>query len=494
MTVTVPHLALSVRGMGRLWAPLLLALLWCSGHAASGVDPTRVLFVGESFGGVPAQLAHVASSLRVGIQTEQSTLRDCTAYALRPDWNHPNSTTMRLFRDYEWDFIVVQTFTALPTVVKARAEYLRPALEAIARLKKRAKVVMYLPHAAHDGVQTRCPVTPARANGNGSVNCFPLGTLEELTNPPCSTAPVSGTGAWNAKVKGFDCMTYSLARGCLSTMSFGADMVAPCGLAWEAVRSSGPMPWGPPRDCVQQTDAEYGSEHPSPLNGAAELPLLASSTPDLTHLVLSNHTATKNHTVYTDTAVGEYLDALVLFATLFGTSPVGGAQPLSDWRNPNASLPSPLDAQNASDLQALAEFIVISHYEVWGSTPPSVLPVNPTRPNPLLLDIEIGVTAGLVLLLVCAILRPVLCPSRLQTAPRPSPTKGPARHHRGPGARRSGADGRLNSGDMVDPLLSRAEASAQAAGNGTVNSRAFPTLSEDEEGIDDLSRGRYQEV
>jgi hypothetical protein len=47
---------------------------------------------------------------------------------------------------------------------------------------------------------------------------------------------------------------------------------------------------------------------------------------------------------------------------------------------------------------------------------------------------------------------------------------------------------------MVDPLLSRAEASAQAAGNGTVNSRAFPTLSEDEEGIDDLSRGRYQEV
>ena len=232
-----PHLALSVRGMGRLWAPLLLALLWCSGHAASGVDPTRVLFVGESFGGVPAQLAHVASSLRVGIQTEQSTLRDCTAYALRPDWNHPNSTTMRLFRDYEWDFIVVQTFTALPTVVKARAEYLRPALEAIARLKKRAKVVMYLPHAAHDGVQTRCPVTPARANVNGSVNCFPLGTLEELTNPPCSTAPVSGTGAWNAKVKGFDCMTYSLARGCLSTMSFGADMVAPCGLAWEAVRS-----------------------------------------------------------------------------------------------------------------------------------------------------------------------------------------------------------------------------------------------------------------
>jgi hypothetical protein len=450
----------------------------------------RVLFVGEDFGGVPAQLVHVASSLRVGIHMEESTLHDCTAYALRPDRNHPNSTITRLFRDYEWDFIVLQTFSALPTVVKARAEYLRPAVEAIVAQKKSAKVVMYMPHAAHDRPQTRCPATPAQPTGNNSVNCFPLGTLEDLTNPPCSTA---AKGGWRAKVKDFDCMTYSLARGCLSTMSFGADMVAPCGLAWESVRSSGDMPWGPSRDCVEQIDLEYGSQHPSPLNNAAELPLLEPSTPDLTHLVLSNRTGSGNHTGYIDTAVGEYLDALVLFATLFGTSPLGSAQPLSDWRKPNTSLPSPLDAKNASDLQALAGSVVLSHYKVWGSTPPPVLPANPTKSNPLLLDIEIGVAAGLILLVVCAILRPVLCPSRLQNpAPRPSPSKGAARHHRGPGARRGGGDGRTGS-DMVDPLMSRAQPSAQAAGSGVGSGRAVSNLSQEDE-VDDLSRGRYQEV
>ncbi len=460
---------------------LLLVLLECFGDVASGLKTTRVLFVGEDFGGVPAQLAHVASSLRVGIYTEESTLHDCTAYALRPDRNHPNSTTTRLFRDYEWDFIVVQTFSVLPTVVKARAQYLRPAVEAIAALKKRAKVVMYMPHAAHDGAQTRYPVTPAQSTGNKSLNCFPLGTLENLT-----------AAGWHAKVKHFDCMTYSLARGCLSTRSFGADMVAPCGLAWESVRSSGDMPWGPSRDCVEQIDLEYGSQHPSPLNGAAELPLLESSTPDLTHLVLSNLTGTKNHTVYTNTAVGDYLDALVLFATLFGTSPLGSAQPLSDWQNPNASLPSPLSAKNASDLQALAESIVLSHYQVWGSTAPPVLPVNPTGSNPLLLDIEIGVAVGLILLVVCTILRPVLCPSRLKTpAPRPSPSKAGVRHHR-PGARRGGVDGRGGS-DMAGPLLSRGGPSAQAADSGVGSGRAVPHLTQEDE-VDDLSRGRYQEV
>ena len=479
------------------WLCLLVGLAELLRSAESGEQPpSRVLFVGESFGGVPAQLNRIASSLRTPVHIESSTQHDCTAYALRPDRTQRNSTTMRLFHDYEWDFIVVQTFSALPTVVQARYQYLRPAVEDIVALKKSAKVVMYLPHAAHDGVQTRCPATPTN-----SSRCFPKGTLDMLTKPPCSTG-----GAWRSKVRDFDCMTYSLARGYLSAMEFGADMVAPCGLAWQSVRSSGAMPWGPSRDCVQQIDKEY--PRPSPLDGAAELPLLEPSTPDLTDIRLWNHTVGKNGTVWRDTAVGEYLDALVLFTTLFGVSPVGSALPLADWEDENATLPSPLDARNASELQALAGSIVLSHHKVWGSTPPPVLPVNPTHPNPLLLDLEIGVAAGLVLLVMCALMRPLCCPSRPVTpAPRRS-SKAAGRQQRRGGqghtaGRRGGGSGGSSSGagsgsGMVDPLLPKAQqpqqsqpqSQPQSTRTGGGGGGGGGGIEEE----DDLSRGRYQEV
>lgn len=266
-------------------------------------------------------------------------------------------------------------------------------------------------------------------------------------------------------------MSYALARGVLSTMEDGADMVAPCGLAWQAVSASGPVPFGPSRDCMRGVDAEYPT--PSPLNGAALLPLLERSTPDLRHIPLWNATLDgHNVTHWRGTAVGDYLDALVLFTTLFGTSPVGCATPLADakYHHPSNTLPqSPLSAQNASQLQELARSIVLSHQKLWGSTV-HVLPANPTSANPLLFDLEVGVGAGLGLLIVCALLRPLLCPPAPPT-PRPR-----SRHRRGQVAQRGGssAGGGASS-----------SSGGAAAGSGSGSASTDPLLA---------GEVRYQEV
>ena len=383
----------------RLAIGLLSVLV--SAAPAADAGAARVLFVGDAVGAVPFQLQRLAASLGTAVQVANSTREQCTAYAQRPG---VDSGTKALLTERVWDFIVVGTYAPVPTVVKARAEYLYPAVRDIVSLKGGAKVVMYAKRANRAGIATSCPPTP-KAGANGSSACFPLGELAELTDPPCATAK-----GWRAKVHDFDCMTYSLARGYLGAIAAGADMVAPCGLAWQAVRSSGGMAWGPGSGCTSAVDKEY--EKPSPFTGDAILPLVDPAAGNLTHVELYHRANGTGRWDGRSTVAGEYLDALVLYAALFGTSPVGAAPPPL---RPNSSLPSPLSASDVTGLQRLASSVVLLHPKLWGSTVP-VLPANPTRDNPLLLYFEIGVAVAVVVLLVCACLRPC----RADAEPHPS--------------------------------------------------------------------------
>ena len=71
-----------------------------------------------------------------------------------------------------------------------------------------------------DGNTAACP-------SSDNAKCFPLGTLANLTAPPCATSP-----HYSELAGSFPCMGYALARGYLGAVEKGADMVAPCGLAW----------------------------------------------------------------------------------------------------------------------------------------------------------------------------------------------------------------------------------------------------------------------
>ena len=193
----------------------------------------------------------------------------------------------------DWDFIVLQDYSALPTVQAARAEYLQPAVAEIAAQKRNAKVVMYLTWGYHDGNTEPCP-------SSDNTKCFPKGSLANLTQPPCAT-----NGTYQSLVRSFECMGYSLARGYLSMLQTGADLVAPCGLAWQVVRGSVEIP----SDCAAAIDSQYDA----PLGLALPFQVAAGQLPDLMLYRKYASQIDKHPNV-----AGQYLNALTFFATLFG--------------------------------------------------------------------------------------------------------------------------------------------------------------------------------
>lgn len=148
----------------------------------------------------------------------------------------------------------------------------------------------------------------------GPPECFPLGTLSDLTNPPCSSDP-----HYKELTGDFPCMGYSLARGYLHTLTRGADMVVPCGLAWQIVRAVPEIPAG----CKALIDAQFASPLktltlPLPHKPEAELPGF------LLYRLLGNNQIDKHPNV-----AGQYLNALTFYSALFRESPVGAAAPLN---------------------------------------------------------------------------------------------------------------------------------------------------------------------
>ena len=58
----------------------------------------------------------------------------------------------------------------------------------------------------YNGTTTSCPTSD-------NTQCFPLGSLADLTQPLCNTS-----SHYQTTVDGFDCMAYSLARGYLHAL------------------------------------------------------------------------------------------------------------------------------------------------------------------------------------------------------------------------------------------------------------------------------------
>jgi hypothetical protein len=171
----------------------ILLLLGCAAASAMDAAPTRVLFIGNSFtfvNDLPHQLANIARSLGKEVVVANSTIGGCTLYFQRAE---TDARTAELL-EQDWDYIVLQSYSNLPTVKKARETYLTPAVQSFVAKKKKAKIVMYLTWGYHSGnVPPPCP--------SGSGKCFPLGTNAELTSPPCNQS-----GSYQAKVDSFPCM------------------------------------------------------------------------------------------------------------------------------------------------------------------------------------------------------------------------------------------------------------------------------------------------
>ena len=68
---------------------------------------------------------------------------------------------------------------------------------------------------------------------------------------------------------------YAIARGYYDQLSQGADMIAPCGLAWQVSRGV----TGIPANCKAAIDEEYGPANPSPFVGNLTLPLKVAGLP-----------------------------------------------------------------------------------------------------------------------------------------------------------------------------------------------------------------------
>jgi hypothetical protein len=188
-----------------------------------------------------------------------STIGGCTAYYQRAETDARTATLL----EQEWDYIVLQSYSILPTIKGSRETYLEPAVQSFVAKKKQAKIVMYLTWGYHDGSTSACPT--------GDGKCFPLGSNANHTAPPCDTSPV-----YHDKVDSFPCMGYAVARGYMDQLhSAGADVIAPCGLAWQVSRGSIPLDAG----CKAAIDAEYTSASPFTAANNLSFPLTVSGLP-----------------------------------------------------------------------------------------------------------------------------------------------------------------------------------------------------------------------
>ncbi len=116
-------------------------------------------------------------------------------------------------------------------------------------------------------------------------------------------------------------MGYAVARGYLAARGHrgagvGADLVAPCGLAWQLVRNVTSIP----SHCKAAVDAQYAEPPP------VEIPVTVADAADPLLMLYRNFSGKidKHPNV-----AGQYLNALTFFATLFNKSPLGAAPPLN---------------------------------------------------------------------------------------------------------------------------------------------------------------------
>mmetsp|Transcript_139261 Transcript_139261/g.444421 ORF Transcript_139261/g.444421 Transcript_139261/m.444421 type:complete len:521 (+) Transcript_139261:3-1565(+) len=262
---------------------------------------TRVLFIGNSFtfvNDLPQQLAQVANSMGRSVHVATSVIGGCTLYAQRVG---ENNRTAKLL-EQEWDYIVLQDQSLVPTVKAAREKYLYPAIDDFVHRKRRAKLVLYMTWAPQSGSQ--CPLST-------NTVCFPLGSLESMTSPPCSS-----DDTYARTVSTFGCAGYTISRAYFEAgQRHGVDMVVPAGLAWQVALGLQAIP----ESCRASVDKEYSK--PSPLR--LPLPFYPSAVPDVQLYMMHADGQTGHH----PSRIGQYLNALTFYAALFGEAPRSSVQP-----------------------------------------------------------------------------------------------------------------------------------------------------------------------
>jgi hypothetical protein len=309
----------------------LHSVLAMTSAALLSAAPTRVLFIGNSYTYVhdlPRQFQNVAESLGDEVEYASSTISGCTLLA-----SSRNGTTQDLL-EQDWDFIVLNDYSLLSTVQQARELYLKPAVKDFASKRKQAKLVLYLTWGYHSGLADSCPT-------GSNMECFPLGSLADLTSPQCSQSE-----EYHETVQDFPCMGYAVARGYFDAKAAGGDLVAPCGLAWQVVRGVESVP----SSCKNAIDGQYSE--PAPL----ELPLHVpgGADPDLLLYIKNSDTDFDKH----QNLAGCYLNALTIYATIFGKSPLGAAAPDASWGE-SWGLPEPnLTSAQLLTMQKAAEGVV----------------------------------------------------------------------------------------------------------------------------------------
>lgn len=310
---------------------------------------TRVLFVGDSLTYVeslPGQLVTVAASLGRRLEVATYSMGGCSLLAQTAKYNGGVNKLMGLENgEYEWDYIVLQEHSMLPTVKSLRDAYFTPAVDIFAHEKGPAKIVLHLPESFSTGDPGFCRPPSKAAN---STKCWPLGHITDYLEPLCKS---------NTKdyLKGIPCMTYANLRGAMETASqTGADLISPGGLAWMV--ASGWSFHGEIDTCKAAIDKEYSTPFEVEMKPA---------NLNLAYLKLymkENRRTSRLGTLVHPSRLGQYLNALTLYATLFG-SPVGStAQPTcwshcygDDWhREPPGIFKSKMPRSDLKKLQQLA--------------------------------------------------------------------------------------------------------------------------------------------
>jgi hypothetical protein len=209
----------------------------------------------------------------------------------------------------DWDFIVLQDYSALTAFSTTRDKYFYPAIREVVAQKKKAKVVLYMTWGYADGIQNAC--LPEASFPIKLEGCWPLGDLHTSLQAECLRDENSTTLA------SFPCMGYALARGYTSALSLtGADLVSPAGLAWQVVKGIKTIP----SDCKAAIDQQY----PGITMNMAFPPVLNVTDFPALDLNIWDLDGWNKHA----SVVGQYLNALTMYATIFGESPVGAAPPV----------------------------------------------------------------------------------------------------------------------------------------------------------------------
>jgi len=292
---------------------------------------TRVLFIGNSFtfvNDLPDQLANIAYSLGHAVHVTRATVGGCSLFAQRPSGSHWTASLL----EQDWDFIVLQDHSTVPLVKGARWEYLYPAVDDFVARKKQAKLVLYMTWAPAWGSPENCPLST-------NAPCFPKGPLSSMIAPPCAT-----NRSWADKMSSFGCATYALARGYLSASTRpGVDLVVPAGLAWQVARGDVEIP----PQCKAAIDAEYPDKPPLDLPLPAGMLREEVLKPERLYIYSGNKP--DKH----PSKVGQYLNALTFYTTLFGEVPYGAAPPVckencygNNWAK---TTPGPLDPPLTAD-------------------------------------------------------------------------------------------------------------------------------------------------